>query len=260
MADTTLILGGIAFKDFEIPEMIRFGGQQHATVHKLLGGDRVVDAMGPDPADISWDGRLQGPDASSRARALLAMYQAGAQVSLSWGGFFFTVMLRQLDLTYERFYQVIYRLSCTVVTDPGGGGGAFSLPISLDDLVGVDMSAAVSMATSVIAPSLQTGVAALDTAISAAGTLQGAATSSLLPLVTQATALGNVAAAVVATQDNGIMSSLAQGVAGVVSGGNPELMAANVLQQVANMAQQAQTLAVQDRVGRVLDNLQATTG
>lgn len=56
MSDIVLVLGPIAFADFEIPERIRFGGNQRLAVHQLPGGRRVVDALGRDDGEICWSG------------------------------------------------------------------------------------------------------------------------------------------------------------------------------------------------------------
>jgi hypothetical protein len=42
----TLTLGGVVFADFEIPDSISSGGEQMLTVHKLPGGNRIIDALG----------------------------------------------------------------------------------------------------------------------------------------------------------------------------------------------------------------------
>jgi hypothetical protein len=56
MSDIVLVLGPVAFSDFEDPERIRFGGAQRLAVHKLPGGARVIDALGPDDTEIGWSG------------------------------------------------------------------------------------------------------------------------------------------------------------------------------------------------------------
>jgi hypothetical protein len=56
----TVTIGGISLSEWEIPERINFGGKQQVTVHKLIGGNRVIDAMGPDPDDVRWSGRFRG--------------------------------------------------------------------------------------------------------------------------------------------------------------------------------------------------------
>jgi len=78
----SLILGGFTFIDYAIPEEVPQGGEHHLVVHKLIGGNRVIDAMGPDDADISWSGRFQGPTATPKANALDPLRRAGAQLPL----------------------------------------------------------------------------------------------------------------------------------------------------------------------------------
>lgn len=121
MPDTRLILGNVAFQDFEIPSKINFGGKQNIHIHKLVGGYRVVDALGPDPDDIKWSGRFRGAEALSRARALDRLRASGAQVGLMWGGLSYRVILSHFKADYERFYEIPYECTCTVVSDSVGG-------------------------------------------------------------------------------------------------------------------------------------------
>jgi len=37
-----------------------FGGAQMMAIHKLIGGQRVIDTLGPDDENISWTGRFVG--------------------------------------------------------------------------------------------------------------------------------------------------------------------------------------------------------
>jgi hypothetical protein len=118
MADTRLLLGPIAFQGFEIPERINFGGKQTHHIHKLIGGQRVIDAMGQDPDEIQWKGRFRGAGALTRARAVDALRASGAEVTLSWGGLFFFVIVSHFSAEYERFYEIPYEIECCVSLDP----------------------------------------------------------------------------------------------------------------------------------------------
>lgn len=144
MADTKLILGGITFREFEIPDEINYGLKQKLEVHKLVGGGRVIDAYGPDPDPIRWQGRFRGADARSRARQIEALAGSGKAVSLSWGGYSYTVLVDSFDANYQRFYEIPYRISCTV--DTGGytgtstGGSA-----SRTEIVSADLTAIASI-------------------------------------------------------------------------------------------------------------------
>ena len=70
MPKTSVILGPVLLRDFEVPERISFGGRQAIVVHRLPGGARVIDAMGRDDAEIAFSGIFSGPDATRRARTL----------------------------------------------------------------------------------------------------------------------------------------------------------------------------------------------
>ncbi len=136
MADTKLILGSITFREFEIPEKIRFGMRHRIEVHKLVGGNRVIDAMGPDPEPVRWHGRFRGADATSRARDVEALARSGRRVSLAWGGFSYSVVVDDFSADYERFYEIPYQISCTV--DTGGNGGSSGVA-SLTDVISADL-------------------------------------------------------------------------------------------------------------------------
>jgi len=112
-----LTLGSVAFDDFEIPGQLRFGGAQQLAVHKLIGGLRIVDAMGRDDAAVEWSGVFAGTDAGDRARLLDAMRATGQQQILAWDEFSYSVVIERLDLEYRNPWWIPYRITCTVVLD-----------------------------------------------------------------------------------------------------------------------------------------------
>jgi hypothetical protein len=140
VADTQLILGGIAFQGFEIPQKINFGGRHHITQHVLIGGDRVLDMLGPDPADIHWEGRFRGNGALTRAQAIEAMMDAGAEVALTWGGLFRMVVVSAFQPDYEKRYEIPYRITCTV-SQVQAGSSLGVLASTVTSLIGSDMGA-----------------------------------------------------------------------------------------------------------------------
>lgn len=115
-----LTLGDVIFDsgDYSVPEKINFGGKQTLAVHKLIGGQRVIDAMGVDDAEIKWSGRFQGPLSTLRARSLDALRQSGKQVTLSWNSFSYQVVVSETVLNFERWYQVTYEVTCVIVSNP----------------------------------------------------------------------------------------------------------------------------------------------
>lgn len=140
-----LILGSFIFNDIELPEKVPFGGEQTITVHKMLGGARVVDAMGPDEADIQWSGRFQSGDANIRARAVDAMRIAGVAVPLIVDDEYRTVIIKSFKWDYQRFYQIPYSITCLVVDSPENFDG---VPDSLDVLFSADLSSVTSLLSS----------------------------------------------------------------------------------------------------------------
>lgn len=114
-----LSLGGVVFHGFEIPDKIPFDGSQTHVKHELIGGSRIVDAMGPSDHDITWSGRFQGANAWNRARQLDTMRIAGIPVALVVDTEFRLVLIAKLTLGYERPYQVPYAISLVVIDQDG---------------------------------------------------------------------------------------------------------------------------------------------
>lgn len=118
MSGTRLVLGPVAFRDFEVPERITFGGTQKLAVHELPGGGRVIDAMGAQSADLVWSGVFSGADASERVRLLDSLRLLAAEVALSWDVFTYTVIIERLEAEYSSPWWIPYHLTCKVVQDP----------------------------------------------------------------------------------------------------------------------------------------------
>lgn len=143
MADGVVILGGFVFQDFEVPDALCFGGKHIHKTQIMVGGQRVVDAMGPDADEIHWKGRFRGAAAIGRASAIKAMMDAGAAVILTWLGISRTVLITHFEPITEKFYEVTYTIVCTVVDDPSTQLGGFLG--TLDSVIGGDMAAAGSL-------------------------------------------------------------------------------------------------------------------
>jgi hypothetical protein len=133
MTDLVVKLDDFIFAGFEVPESMPFGGGQSTSVKKLIGGKRVIDAMGADEDPIEWSGRFRGKDAVTRARALDTKRKAGKALRLTWGDFAYTVVITHFRGVEERFYEVPYSISCEVVTDssaPASGPGVDAMILS----------------------------------------------------------------------------------------------------------------------------------
>jgi hypothetical protein len=117
MTDFSLTLGPVAFAGFELPSSITLGGRQRLAIHRLPGGVRIIDALGPDPADLGWSGIFSGPDAADRARLLDTMRVAGVSMVLAWDAFLYTVIIQSFAADYRSPWWIPYRLSCAVLQD-----------------------------------------------------------------------------------------------------------------------------------------------
>jgi hypothetical protein len=140
-----LVLGGISFDDFSTPEEMMGGGQQAMVVHKLPGGNRVIDTLGPDEANVLWEGFFFGNGAYANALALDGMRAAGQIVPLTWGGQFRSVIIDTFIYRVRRMPTwVKYQISCTVYQNPslGGLGGAAGI---IDSLIVSDLSLAAGL-------------------------------------------------------------------------------------------------------------------
>lgn len=140
-----LTLGGFSFDGYSTPADMMGGGRQAMVVHKLPGGARVIDTLGPDEAPIVWSGFFWGSDAYSNALALDGMRAAGQVVPLTWGGQFRSVIIEQFIYKVKRLpVWVEYSICCTVYQNPqlGGVGVSFS---SADSMVLSDIATALGL-------------------------------------------------------------------------------------------------------------------
>lgn len=238
MADTLVILGSVVFQDFAIPEKINFGGKQQNTIHRMIGGARVVDAMGPDPTEITWSGKFRGANALAFAEACDAMRIAGLPVSLTWLGLFYTVLVSEFKAETEKFYEVPYTVTCVVVTDPAQaiaatGGG-------LTALVGGDVAAALAAAPT----AALSAVTALSALTSAVPSFVGAPASTVTPILASVTAAQAALTATAAASD----AVLSAGIGSANVAQQPAVLAA-LIAACANESAAQGAYALVTRVG-----------
>ncbi|HEY7579416.1 MAG TPA: hypothetical protein VH855_17620 [Acetobacteraceae bacterium] len=145
MSDIALLLGPIAFRDFELPSGVNFGGRQHLAVHRLPTGARVVDTLGRDDAEICFTGIFTGPDATMRARSVDEMRVSGLALPLTWDVFFYTVLIAEFCADYRNGWWIPYYVRCTVLQDEASS--LTQLTVSLASTVLGDIGSAVGYAS-----------------------------------------------------------------------------------------------------------------
>lgn len=149
-------LGDFVFQGWEVPESITWGGSQMLSVHKLPGGDRVIDAMGRDDDDIAWSGIFLSADASDRADELDQLRVAGEELELIFAGRNYSVVVSHFKADQRKVNHVPYTISCTVLTDESGsiGNGDQSLLGSItsdiNSALGFDLGGTLSGVQSAI--------------------------------------------------------------------------------------------------------------
>ena len=147
MADT-LTLGGINFDGFSTPSHMGAGGKQSMVVHKLPGGNRVIDTLGPDDDNISWSGEFFSNDALSNVLALDGLRAAGAVIPLVFAGQYRSVIIDSFAYKIRRLPMWIeYQISCMVYQNPALGALGSVASASMDALVGADLTEAVQIAS-----------------------------------------------------------------------------------------------------------------
>lgn len=160
MADVTLLLGPIAFQDFEIPSGINFGGRQRLAVHRLPDGTRVIDALGRDDAQISFVGIFTGADATLRARSLDELRVAGSTLSLTWDVLFYTVVISDFHADYRSGWWIPYCVVCTVLQDEASTLLRPATSLATVALADISMAAGYASDAGVDLSPLQTALAA----------------------------------------------------------------------------------------------------
>jgi hypothetical protein len=145
MATDILVLGSIVFDSWSTPRRMPFGGEQQLAVHRLPGGSRVIDTLGPDEKDIMFTGIMYNDNAYGVADELDSVRISGAQVPLIFAGRFYLVIVRETQVDIRRFPQLVeYHVSCLVVQNNMAGPlGAIASTTS--QLVTSDMATALSI-------------------------------------------------------------------------------------------------------------------
>ena len=149
-ASAPVQLGTVTLQGVEVPSELVVSGQQQTVIHKLPGGDRVINSFGADPAPITLAGMFTGPNTASRYQALDAMRIAGAPVQLLAAGlalqavvtgFRYTIRERGAVVPYELTLEVVPQLASVLST---AGTSVLS------GLIGSDAASALTSITSTI--------------------------------------------------------------------------------------------------------------
>jgi hypothetical protein len=252
--DTTVNLGQFQFALFEIPAKISWGGSQRIAVHELVGGQRVLDAMGRSDRALEWSGLFTGLNATERARFLDTLRAQGAAQKLTFGQLSYSVIVKEFEADYERFYQIPYRISCEVIADLANPVTTVAPP-SIDSDILTDYNVAISLAGPIGDSPLIALLATVGNAIALVSSFANASRSQVAsvqqPLVSvqsRVLALTSISA--------GVLGSVSA-FGGVQPGVSGALSSASLVAQSANMTQLNSLNQMGSLVGRMSANLGA---
>ena len=251
-ADTVLTLGDFEFARYEIPEQITFGGDQRLVVHELVGGTRVIDAMGRADAPLEWSGLFQGENALARARYLDGLRVAGQSLILTWDEFMFEVLVASFRADYQRFYQIPYRISCTVVKDLSNPVTSIA-DAGIDELIGDDMNSANSLGDLIGDGPLSGLLGTLDSAIGAVSSFATAAQSTINSVLQPLAAVQARVQVLIGSVGNTVANVTTLG--GILPNNPIAQQAAKLTGQVTAMTQLPQLYNLQSVLGRMGGNL-----
>lgn len=252
MVDTTLQLGDFVFQAYEIPEKIPFGGSQQLVTHKLIGGARVVDAMGRDDMPIAWSGLFYGAAALDRARYVDYLRTTGQVLTLTWSEFNYSVIIEKFECPFERFYKLPYSISCSVVSD-NASPTTSGVPSGFDDALTDDMSTANSIG-SVIGDSALSGLLnTLNTAIAAVSSFATATQATINSVLIPLAVVQSKVSVLITTTANTLNSVTTIG--GILPNNPISTQAANLTNQVVATANLPQLYNLQSVLNRMGGNL-----
>jgi prophage DNA circulation protein len=252
MADTTLRLGDFLFESFEIPSEIKFGGNQKLVTHQLVGGSRVVDAMGRNDMPLSWSGMFLGQSALDRARYVDYLRTAGQPLNLLWSEFNYSVVIEHFECSFERFYKLPYSISCLVVQDNTKPNTTHS-PAGFDAAITGDAATADTLTASIGDSALIGLMGTLDTAISAVSTFSSAAQATINSVLTPLAAVQGRVNVLVTSVSNTVQNVTTIG--GILPNKPVAQSANNLIGQVAALNQLPKLYNLQSVLNRMGGNL-----
>jgi hypothetical protein len=251
----TLTLGGVVFTDFEIPEQINSGGKQMLAVHKLPGGSRVIDAMGPDNSEIRWTGRFRGSDAEERAGLLEFMWRQGQQVLLTYSLRRYQVVIDSFEANFQQAYEIPNSISCTVVLDETAT--IISAAVGFIESLASDLVSAAGLSDVIDNSTIDTALGGVTAAFSnyqagvpnTTNAIAGASAVAEAPLVSALQT--SITGAQAATQTNIAQTTATINTAPVIGGGSPSSMATDLTAAASGFSQLGNLYQLSSVLGRM---------
>lgn len=111
--------GPFVFTDSEVPAHIASGGTQALSKDRLIGGRKIVHALGPDESDISFSG-IFAYQGTARSDFLDSVRRRGDVCTLTWDNRRMLVVIAQYTPDYHKPYLVGYSITFCVISNETG--------------------------------------------------------------------------------------------------------------------------------------------
>lgn len=250
--DTSLTLDSFTFQGFEVPEKIPLGGAQALVIHKLPGGDRVVQSMGRDDDPIQWNGLFLGASALNRARELDTIRVQGRPVLLAFLGLKYNVVIKSFKFVVEAFFRVSYTIDLEVIKDLTQPSHA-SNATSLSDSIRGDSISAVALGGKIADLTLTSALASMDAAIKSVSDFATATQATINSVLAPVSAVMQRVNGLIGTVGNTLNSVTTLG--GVLPNNPIAQQAVRLTGQVAAATQLPLLYNLQSVAGRITTNL-----
>ena len=250
--DLILKLGDIEFSGLEIPQEITWGGDQRLAVHELVGGKRVVDAMGRSDFWLQWAGVFRGQNALARARYVDGLRIAGKAVKLTFGEMAYTVVIQTFHVEMQRIYQQPYKIVCVVVEDLTKPTDKV-LPAGVDAWMADDMKTAGNLIDSIGSPVLSSAFGTLKSAVAQVTSFANAAKSTLNSVLQPIEAVRSTITGMIGSVGTTINSVATLG--GILPFNPIATQVSKITSQAAAMTQQPLLIQLQTVMGRMSNNI-----
>jgi hypothetical protein len=254
---TSLSLGDVLFADLEVPDHITFGGDQKLTVHELVGGTRIIDAMGRSDMPLEWTGYFMGTNVLQRARYLETQRIAGLSLPIVWSEMFYDVVIQHFEADFQREWLIPYRIVCVVVANHSQPQTSLVGP-SINDLIATDQSSANTLVGSIGNGTLTGLMGTLNTAISTVSSFASAAQSTITSVLAPIAAVQTQVQTLIASASNTIQNVTTLG--GILPNNPISTSVANLTSQVAAFQQLPALYNLQSVMGRMTLNLGSVAG
>ncbi len=204
-------LGSLELTGLEVPDAYDRAGTMQPVVHRLIGGGRVVQLLGPDPGRRRLQGYFTGPRATERAQLLEALRDSGDRILLTIGVWQEFVAVTSVVLRYAAQGSIVqYILEAEPL--PGGAAGLVATAAAVLATIGTQLALAASDAALVGSSASTSGLASAALAVNAAQSSMSTPSIDLTPVSTALTAdtvtnEASMAAIVEAAPDGSLVAS-----------------------------------------------------